>query len=383
MGLTFAKSVKFGPLRFNFSGSGIGVSAGIPGLRLGVGPRGAYIAGGAYGFRYRQNLSMNGRRAGTSRVAGSPSFGGQGISGQPSITQNNISSTDKHDDLCVLQLTDCSDSAFLQTLNEQREKAPLWPVGAAVTAAMAWLLYLRTSTPSWVVTVLMSSAITATTWMYFRDQARRVTALFFQLDEKAAAAFEGLHDVAKRIASTRKLRSIEETADYRDPKYTAGATQGLKLNVASVSIGQAPLVASNIDVPLRSTGKTTVAFFPDRALMFQGKKIGAVEYSDLNLVVFDQKYIEHESVPPDARVIDRTWQYVNKKGGPDRRFKNNRELPVCLYHKLILSSSRGLDLRFMGSRQSTFDELPGALRAQSRRLQDCTDRPSQPSRERQ
>ncbi|RYF26114.1 MAG: DUF4236 domain-containing protein, partial [Comamonadaceae bacterium] len=37
MGLTFAKSVKFGPVRFNFSGSGIGVSAGIPGLRIGAG----------------------------------------------------------------------------------------------------------------------------------------------------------------------------------------------------------------------------------------------------------------------------------------------------------------------------------------------------------
>jgi hypothetical protein len=42
MGLYFRRSVRAGPFRFNFSTSGIGVSAGIPGWRVGTGPRGAY-----------------------------------------------------------------------------------------------------------------------------------------------------------------------------------------------------------------------------------------------------------------------------------------------------------------------------------------------------
>ncbi|WP_462388382.1 hypothetical protein [Acidovorax sp. Q11] len=55
------------------------------------------------------------------------------------------------------------------------------------------------------------------------------------------------------------------------------------------------------------------------------------------------RFIEDGSPPRDAQVIDRTWRYVNKKGGPDKRFKNNRELPVCLYDELQLSSSTGLN----------------------------------------
>lgn len=46
MGISFSKSVKVGAVRFNFSGTGIGVSVGVPGLRIGTGPRGAYITGG-------------------------------------------------------------------------------------------------------------------------------------------------------------------------------------------------------------------------------------------------------------------------------------------------------------------------------------------------
>ena len=63
------------------------------------------------------------------------------------------------------------------------------------------------------------------------------------------------------------------------------------------------------------------------------------------------RYVESESVPSDARIIGQTWQYVNKKGGPDKRFKNNRQLPICAYSQLNLSTSDGLDVRFFSSKE--------------------------------
>src|SRR5687768_11584484 len=59
----FRKSVSLGPIRFNLSKSGIGMSAGIPGLRVGTGPRGNYIHMGKGGLYYRQSLpSVFGRQ---------------------------------------------------------------------------------------------------------------------------------------------------------------------------------------------------------------------------------------------------------------------------------------------------------------------------------
>jgi len=57
MGLYLRKSFRVGPLRFNLSKSGIGLSGGVKGARLGVGPRGAYVHGGRYGLYYRERLS--------------------------------------------------------------------------------------------------------------------------------------------------------------------------------------------------------------------------------------------------------------------------------------------------------------------------------------
>jgi hypothetical protein len=44
-------------------------------------------------------------------------------------------------------------------------------------------------------------------------------------------------------------------------------------------------------------------------------------------------------------VVGTTWWYVNRDGGHDRRFNDNRQLPVVQYDVLNISAPRGLRLR--------------------------------------
>jgi len=53
--------------------------------------------------------------------------------------------------------------------------------------------------------------------------------------------------------------------------------------------------------------------------------------------------MESGGLPSDAQVVGRTWQYVNKKGGPDRRFNNNPEIPIALYEEGHFGSTTGLN----------------------------------------
>ena len=62
----------------------------------------------------------------------------------------------------------------------------------------------------------------------------------------------------------------------------------------------------------------------------------------MRLDVSQQRFIENGHLPGDAKVVDYTWRYVNKSGGPDRRFANNAQLPICLYDELLFSSGTGL-----------------------------------------
>ena len=57
MGLYLRKSFRAGPIRFNLSKSGLGLSGGVKGARLGAGPRGTYVHAGRHGLYYRKHLS--------------------------------------------------------------------------------------------------------------------------------------------------------------------------------------------------------------------------------------------------------------------------------------------------------------------------------------
>src|SRR4051812_2780117 len=69
MGFYLRKSVSVGPFRFNLSQSGVGVSAGFRGFRVGTGPRGNYLHMGRGGLYFRTTLPSGSHRVPNSRPA--------------------------------------------------------------------------------------------------------------------------------------------------------------------------------------------------------------------------------------------------------------------------------------------------------------------------
>ena len=81
-----------------------------------------------------------------------------------------------------------------------------------------------------------------------------------------------------------------------------------------------------------------------------------IDYSDFRINVSSVRFVEADPVPKDAQVVGQTWQYVNQNGTPDRRYKNNRQIPVCLYGQVFLRSSSGLNVELQISNiQNTRD----------------------------
>jgi hypothetical protein len=359
VGLSFSRSVKLGAVRFNFSGSGIGVSTGIKGLRIGTGPRGAYISGGFAGFRYRQ--SLGGKR----RIQQAPAVRPVCIPAGPDAVaplDPNIVATTDHEMKDVLELQDSTSDALLQSMNEQRHKMDLWPIALiGLGALFLFLLSLGSTWPKGVHLGILAAFVGVVLWVRWRDKMRKLTVLFYEPDAATNELYVALSSALRRAAGAVKLKSVANTSRYGDTKYSAGASEGLKFAGASLFLGQAPGVVANVEVPILKAARTTLAFYPDRVLAFQGNAVGGFSYKRLQAVSAATRFIEHETVPSDARVVDRTWQYVNKKGGPDRRFKNNRELPVCAYNQFNLSTPDGLDIRCIGSKEGGFDDLAIAI----------------------
>ena len=136
----------------------------------------------------------------------------------------------------------------------------------------------------------------------------------------------------------------------RDRKRNAGASRGIKRTACHIQKGHPYYIDTNVDtIQIKLAYKETLIILPDKVFFVRKRKVGMIDYSDFSIQVSPIRFIEDEAVPKDAQVVDHTWQYVNKNGTPDRRFNNNRQLPVCLYGQILLRSSSGLNVELQVS----------------------------------
>lgn len=103
--------------------------------------------------------------------------------------------------------------------------------------------------------------------------------------------------------------------------------------------------------------------------------LALLSFNDLQVRQTRLQFIEYDKVPEDSVIVDRTWRWANKGGGPDRRFRDNVQIPICLYGDLELLSDAGLHHRFIFSDASAAETLGSALTAHRMALSSTKGEP--------
>lgn len=198
-------------------------------------------------------------------------------------------------------------------------------------------------------------------WTY--DRLKKSTVLFYELDETLEPRYASMLEGLKKMADCSAAWYINSQGKVHDSKYHAGAGSLVTRKDCRISIAEPAYVKTNVAVYCIAMGKQKLYFFPDRLFLYSPSGVGALTYESLSITVKSTRFIEDGSQPRDAQVVDRTWRYVNKKGGPDKRFKDNRELPVCLYDEVQLSSSTGLNALLNLSRSNTAPDFAASVQS--------------------
>lgn len=349
MGLSFRKSVKAGPFRFNLSGSGVGVSVGVPGFRIGTGPRGNYISMSGGGFTYRTSLgSRNPRTAPLPQPVPRPSEDAEPRQGQRFIPSGSatVAPLEVIQSADIRQLSDTDSADLVDEINSKRRKFAVWYLPLVPLAAL-WLKVLQAdSDPNTVLVgalaVLSAVVAIGCFWLYMWDEARRSTVLFYDFDDIATQTYEHVLSAFEELRGCRASWRILASGRVLDGRYNAGAGETIKRKTASLGTGGVKHVKCNIDVPWLAAGSNTFYFYPDRIFVVSGKQVAVCTYECLGVGVRLTRFIETDGVPSDSQVVGHTWRFVNKNGSPDRRFKDNRQIPIAQYEELKLSSAQGI-----------------------------------------
>ena len=344
-------------------------------MRFGIGPRGNYIHAGRGGLYYRTSLGHAGQRV---RQRPSSQGGGAGSpptplpppDQEPSVEMVEVDSGD------VLAMRDSRLGELLDEINaKQKQIAYATILGVVVGAVGLGILYAvgsgvldlgsQVDLGRQVGVAVLLLALPAWAIGRWVDSYKRRSVLFYDLDQDATKAYEAVTRAFDKMMACAGKWHREAQGDVHDLatwKRNAGAGRLVKRKSTDLAYATPGVIASNIKPPLIRFGRQSVYFFPDTAFVVDGKQVGAISYDNISIQGEGISFIEVETVPADAKVIRQTWKYLNKSGGPDRRFSNNYQIPVCRYELAQFSSSSGLNELLEFSRTGVVEPFANAIR---------------------
>jgi hypothetical protein len=364
------KTVSAGPFRFNLSNSGVGVSVGVKGLRLGTGPRGHYVHAGRGGLYYRASLGAT--RSSSAPQHASPSPHATTYAEQGRVTMIEVQSGD------VAAMRDATVTDLVDDLNKKQAQIPLRIVAVCCPVLVVMLallqLQLHTSGQSvWVIVGSVAFLMTLPAWAVgeWFDSYKRSSVLLYNLEEEAsAAAYRKVTEGFDALAACHGKWHIASGGAVRDLttwKRNAGAAHLVNRRIANLAYSLPKVLRSNVTPPAITLGGTAFFFLPDVILVKRGGRFGTVGYDDLQVRTQTSRFIEDGTPVADAEIVGHTWKHPNKGGGPDRRFRDNRQLPICLYDAIHLSSGSGLNELMEFSRTGLVQLFSAALHDLSHR----------------
>jgi hypothetical protein len=198
--------------------------------------------------------------------------------------------------------------------------------------------------------------------LYGWDRDRRTARIFYDVDSpELIERLAMVNLVGEQLASSAALWHIFYAARTTDWKTNAGASSLIKRTAIGVRLRSLNGIELNVEAWSIPVGPQQLLFLPDRLLVWDGARVAGVPYEKLTVRVAPSRFIETETLPPDARTVGETWRFVNKNGGPDRRFSNNRRLPILEYGEVEFLTEAGLRVVLQVSRIDAARSAAAAL----------------------
>lgn len=181
--------------------------------------------------------------------------------------------------------------------------------------------------------------------------------LEYSLDPEKEEEYSRRIDAWQLLAEGKKEWQVLTEQFNNNRKVNAGAGRSLKRIACKIEKGHPYYIKTNVDtIQIALHNKERLIILPNKVFFVRKWKVGMIDYADFRISVSSVRFVETDLVPKDAQVVGQTWQYVNKNGTPDQRFKNNKQIPVCLYGQVFLRSSSGLNVELQISNiQNTMD----------------------------
>ena len=319
MAFRFRKSLTLIPgVRVNLSRSGPSVSLGGKGFTYNIGGKGSRVSVGVPG----SGVSWSQYLPHTKRAGQHPS-----IINPPFVPQKNVDGLTPIESAPPDEINARSTSEIAPILSAAQGRVRLSPfvcVIALTVFAVGWTVREPKLTGATAVFVILAITIAVSL-----DRYRRSVRVDYGFDSSADKIANAIQQVFSDLKTCSAVWSVSAQGSTTDWKRNAGATTLNTRQKANPDFGRPSCMRGAVAFASLELGKDKLFFLPDAALLVRKNSVAALPYKDITVASRVVRFIEAEGAPQDSEVVEQTWQFVNKQGGPDRRFRSNAQLPIC------------------------------------------------------
>ena len=335
MGFRYRKSINLGGgFRINLSKSGVGYSWGVKG--------------------YRVTKTASGRTRKTYSIPGT------GISWvDESGNSRKISNQGQSQNIPVMQPQDVMvdiDSAAIDNFQAAEYSTIIEQITKTIKLNRMFNVFLWLTLAALAFPFFFIFTVAGIAGKIFL-MSKGIVNLEYEMDSESAETYNRRTTTWMSLNQCHKMWQITQQATVSNRKVNAGAGRNISRNGLKFSNKLPYYLKTNVTTVVIPLKKEKLILLPDKMLIIRNNNVGVVSYENLHIDVNGTRFIESEGVPRDSQIIDYTWQYVNKNGSPDRRYNNNRQLPICLYADIRLTSSEGLNVEIQCSNVTIAEEF--------------------------
>lgn len=150
-------------------------------------------------------------------------------------------------------------------------------------------------------------------------------------------SYENMCQSFEQLLTSQKIWVQRSKVQNLVAKSSAASLVDLK--ETTFGVGVFNYIKSKFDVPVIPLDSQLLYLYPEFAILSTSPcRFEIINYNDITLNFTTIRFNEPGVFPTDAERIGSTWEYVNKNGGPDRRYANNRQISIVKYGGITLSA---------------------------------------------
>lgn len=365
--MRFRRRVKLFPgVTLNFSKTGISTTVGVPGVSVNFNKHGTFLNTGLPGTGIydrtrigRQNVSNS-----SNQNCQDFEFPQQEIIPEP---RSELKSTENVEDTTTEGLHDLRDT-LLSCYQEKND------LKREILKAKS---DLQTSQVLLVISYLIVVGFFIKWFRQNRDDNKNYLAdlekqlsecyvnIDIKTDEQIEKSFIQLLDSYKTLLSCQKIWDIISTSKIDKAATRSAASALIARKQVKFGFGHLNIIKSKFDaLHFENANGGDLYIYPAFiAIVDSDNKIGLMDIREVEFDFISQEFLESEGVLPDSNVIGSTWAKVNKNGSPDKRFKDNYQIPICLYGSIEIKSSTGLNEAYWFSNHEKAEQFSMTFKA--------------------